>query len=85
MLYTQDYVPFYGFPRFLSSGFVAFTEQRRKNNEILKHIDMVGNDLAFGQGNCGSASGSVPVNVGQPTIRVDEIVVGGRGGSINEF
>ena len=46
---------------------------------------MVGNDLAFGQGNCGSASGSVPVNVGQPTIRVDEIVVGGRGGSIDEF
>ena len=53
--------------------------------DILKHIDMVGNDLAFGQGNCGSSSGSVPVNVGQPTIRVDEIVVGGRGGSINEF
>ena len=53
--------------------------------DILKHIDMVGNDLAFGQGNCGSASGSVPVNVGQPTIRVDEIVVGGRGGSIDEF
>lgn len=53
--------------------------------EILKHIDMVGNDLAFGQGMCGSASGSIPVNVGQPTIRVDEIVVGGRGGSIDEF
>ena len=53
--------------------------------EILKHIDMVGNDLAFGQGMCGSVSGSIPVNVGQPTIRVDEIMVGGRGGSINEF
>lgn len=53
--------------------------------DILKHIDMVGNDLAFGQGNCGSASGSIPVNVGQPTIRVDEITVGGRGGSIDEF
>lgn len=53
--------------------------------DILKHIDMVGNDLAFGQGMCGSVSGSIPVNVGQPTIRVDEIVVGGRGGSINEF
>ena len=53
--------------------------------DILKHIDMVGNNLAFGQGMCGSISGSVPVNVGQPTIRVDEIVVGGRGGSINEF
>ena len=53
--------------------------------DILMHIDMVGNDLALGQGMCGSASGSIPVNVGQPTIRVDEIVVGGRGGSIYEF
>jgi len=53
--------------------------------DILKHIDMVGNDLALGQGMCGSVSGSIPVNVGQPTIRVDEIIVGGRGGSINEF
>ena len=53
--------------------------------DILKHIDMVGNNLAFGQGMCGASSGSIPVNVGQPTIRVDEIVVGGRGGSINEF
>lgn len=53
--------------------------------DILKHIDMVGNDLAFGQGMCGSSSGSIPVNVGQPTIRIDEIVVGGRGGSIDEF
>lgn len=53
--------------------------------DILMHIDMVGNDLELGQGMCGSSSGSIPVNVGQPTIRVDEIVVGGRGGSINEF
>ncbi|MGP1413724.1 MAG: TldD/PmbA family protein [Bacillales bacterium] len=56
-----------------------------KATEILKHIDMVGNDLALGQGMCGSASGSIPVNVGQPTIRIDEIIVGGRGGNINEF
>ena len=53
--------------------------------EILKHSDMVANDCAFGQGMCGSLSGSIPVNVGQPTIRIDEIVVGGRGGSIDEF
>ncbi len=56
-----------------------------KATEILKHIDMVGNDLDFGQGNCGAASGSIPVDVGQPTIRVDEITVGGRGGSIDEY
>lgn len=53
--------------------------------DILKHIDMIANDCAFGQGMCGSSSGSIPVNVGQPTIRIDEIVVGGRGGSIDEF
>lgn len=53
--------------------------------DILKHIDMVGNDLAYGQGNCGSSSGYVPVNVGQPTIRIDEITVGGAGGSIDEY
>jgi len=53
--------------------------------DILKHIDMVGNDVGLGQGMCGSSSGSIPVNVGQPTIRVDDITVGGRGGSIDEY
>ena len=53
--------------------------------DILKHIDMIANDLGLGQGNCGSSSGSIPVNVGQPTIRVDDITVGGRGGSIDEY
>lgn len=53
--------------------------------DILKNIDMVGNDLSLGQGNCGSSSGSIPVNVGEPTIRVSEITVGGRGGDINEL
>ena len=53
--------------------------------DILKHIDMVGNDVALGQGMCGSSSGSIPVNVGQPTIRIDDITVGGRGGSIDEY
>lgn len=46
--------------------------------EVLKKIDMVGNNLGFGQGMCGSSSGNVPTNVGQPTIRVSEITVGGR-------
>ncbi len=49
-------------------------------SEILKKIDMVGNDLKRAQGMCGAASGSIPVDVGQPTIRVSEITVGGRGG-----
>lgn len=54
-----------------------------KGNEVIQKIDMVGNDLAFGQGLCGSISGSVPTNVGQPAIRVSEMIVGGRNGDQN--
>ncbi|RKX49406.1 MAG: TldD/PmbA family protein [Thermotogae bacterium] len=49
-----------------------------KGSEVLWKIDMVGNDLARAQGMCGSASGSIPADVGQPTIRVSELIVGGR-------
>lgn len=49
-----------------------------KGQEILKNIDMVGNDLELSAGMCGSVSGNVPVTVGQPTIRVSSILVGGR-------
>lgn len=48
--------------------------------EILKKIDMVADNLDYGQGMCGSISGSIPTNVGQPMIRVSEITVGGRKG-----
>lgn len=51
-----------------------------QGSEILKKIDMVANNLARGQGMCGSISGSIPADVGQPTIRVAEITVGGRKG-----
>ncbi len=47
-------------------------------SEILKNIDMVGQNLATGQGMCGSSSGNVPTDVGQPLIRVSTITVGGR-------
>lgn len=47
-------------------------------SEILQNIDMVGQNLATGQGMCGSASGSIPTDVGQPLIRVSTITVGGR-------
>lgn len=53
-----------------------------KGEEILKKIDMIANDLAFGQGMCGAASGSIRTNVGQPTLRISEILVGGRGGEL---
>ena len=50
--------------------------------EVLMNIDRVGNDLKLGTGTCGSISGSIPVTVGQPTIRLKEINVGGRGGEL---
>ncbi len=49
-----------------------------KGSEIIKNIDMVGTDMDMAQGMCGSSSGSVPTNVGQPLIRVSTITVGGR-------
>jgi TldD protein len=39
---------------------------------------MVGDDLEITAGMCGASSGSIPVTVGQPSIKVDEILVGGR-------
>lgn len=50
--------------------------------DIIKKIDMVANDLDRAQGMCGADSGSIPVDVGQPTIRVSEITVGGSGGAL---
>ncbi len=49
--------------------------------EALLKVDMVGNNLKTEQGMCGSSSGSIPADVGQPTIRVSEITVGGRKGA----
>lgn len=49
-----------------------------KGSDVLMDIDMVGTDLRTGQGMCGSSSGSIPVDVGQPLIRVSSITVGGR-------
>ncbi|MEM7432027.1 MAG: metalloprotease TldD [Pseudomonadota bacterium] len=47
--------------------------------EALGHISMIGNDMALdsGIGTCGKEGQSVPVGVGQPTLKVDEITVGG--------
>ena len=44
----------------------------------LKNIVGVAGDLALGQGTCGSVSGSIPTDVGQPHILISEITVGGR-------
>ena len=45
--------------------------------QVLKIIDMVGNDLGFAIGTCGKDGQGVPVADGQPTLRIPEIVVGG--------
>jgi TldD protein len=49
-----------------------------KGGDIMKNISMVGNNLDFAAGMCGSVSGGVPVTVGQPAVKVDEILVGGK-------
>ena len=47
--------------------------------EAMSKVSMLGNDLALdkGVGTCGKEGQSVPVGVGQPTLKVDELVVGG--------
>lgn len=45
--------------------------------KVLKEISMVGNDFELAAGMCGSVSGSVPTTVGQATLKVDNILVGG--------
>jgi TldD protein len=47
--------------------------------ESMQKISMIGNDLALdkGVGVCGKDGQSVPVGVGQPTLKIDEITVGG--------
>jgi TldD protein len=47
--------------------------------EVMTRISMVGNDLALdrGVGVCGKDGQSVPVGVGQPSLKIDEVVVGG--------
>jgi TldD protein len=47
--------------------------------EVLTRVSMIGNDLRLdaGLGTCGKDGQSVPVGVGQPTIRIDSLTVGG--------
>ncbi|MEZ5543012.1 MAG: metalloprotease TldD [Pseudomonadota bacterium] len=47
--------------------------------EVLKHVSLLGNDLQLdsGVGTCGKEGQSVPVGVGQPTMLIDELTVGG--------
>ncbi len=46
--------------------------------EVLKSIDIVGSDLGFAIGTCGKDSQGVPVSDAMPTVRIPEMVVGGK-------
>jgi TldD protein len=50
--------------------------------DVLTRVGMIGNDLELdpGVGTCGKEGQSVPVGVGQPTLRIDGLTVGGTGG-----
>jgi TldD protein len=47
--------------------------------DAMNRVSMIGNDLALdsGVGTCGKDGQSVPVGVGQPTLRIDGLTVGG--------
>ena len=49
--------------------------------ESMRRISMVGNDMKLdtGVGMCGKGGQSVPVGVGQPHLRMDQVTVGGTG------
>jgi TldD protein len=49
--------------------------------DVLKEVSMVGDDLEMdaGVGTCGKEGQSVPVGVGQPTLKIDTLTVGGTG------
>jgi TldD protein len=49
--------------------------------DVLTRVSMIGNDMTLdpGVGTCGKDGQSVPVGVGQPTLRVEELTVGGTG------
>jgi TldD protein len=50
--------------------------------DVLQRVSMIGNDLKLdpGVGTCGKEGQSVPVGVGQPTLRIDGLTVGGTQG-----
>jgi TldD protein len=47
--------------------------------DVLTEVSMIGNDLELdaGVGTCGKEGQSVPVGVGQPTLKIDNLTVGG--------
>ena len=51
------------------------------NLDILKKIEMVGNDMGFFLGTCGKQGQSVAVTSGTPTLKISKMTVGGVNGN----
>ena len=49
-----------------------------KGFEVLPQISMISDDLELSAGMCGASSGWIPTTVGQPTLKINSILVGGR-------
>ncbi|MCD7778265.1 MAG: TldD/PmbA family protein [Clostridiales bacterium] len=49
-----------------------------RGNKIIRDIEMVSPDAKLACGMCGASSGSIPVTVGQPMIKVSKMTVGGK-------
>jgi len=49
-----------------------------KGPGTIQRVDAVARDLSTEPGMCGNRSGSIPTEVGQPRVRVEQIVVGGE-------
>lgn len=49
-----------------------------KGQDVLKKVEMVSDDLKLATGYCGSVSGTIEVTIGQPTIKVSELLIGGQ-------
>ena len=48
------------------------------NVQILKEVEMIGNDLDFFLGTCGKDGQGAPVTAGTPTFKIRQMTVGGR-------
>lgn len=49
-----------------------------KGNETLLNIEKISNDLRIEHGMCIAKSGKIPVGIGQPQIKIAEMIIGGK-------